>query len=86
MTKIIIDGIEFIRPQEGDTVILKTKDKLTNEQRSGVIRKFRDFFPGCQVLIFDSGASIQVISREHGFNPVPSDVQQQNFDAETTGR
>lgn len=56
-----IEEIQLIHPQEGDTVVLKTKDRLTNDQRHAVIFKFRDFFPGCQILIFDSGAEIEVI-------------------------
>jgi len=64
--KTIITEMKILRPQPGDVIVIKTKDKLPQENKERFQKAFRNIkaFSGCTLMLLDDGADMEVYRGE----------------------
>lgn len=63
-----VQSVEQLKVESGDTLVLKFKQRLTQENHEQIRRTFNNSlserFPDLRLIILDNGADIQVLKRK----------------------
>jgi hypothetical protein len=60
-----IEKIKVLEVQDGDIILLKTRQKLSNLQKEHLIQESSRIFPRNQVVVLEDGLDIAVLRKEY---------------------
>lgn len=59
--KIDIERLQIMKVEPGDTLVVTTKHRVSNEEVDGMRTVLAKLYPTCKVLVVDGGVEIKII-------------------------